>query len=249
MSLSRFYLPADEWQGVDFLEFGGDEAHHCSRVLRRSPGEGIEIFDGRGRVATASITAVGREVRVEVHSVVTHPPLPHAIHLMPAMIKGDAFEWLLEKAVELGVASIQPVLTNRCVARLSGAEESRKLMKWRRQMVEAAKQCHTPFLPVLHPVKSFDLAMQKTAAEKGGFKLIPALSGSTRPLVEVLAEPGQATTRCAWIIIGPEGDFTADELAAAESAGFQSVTLGPLVLRAETAGIVAVGVVAQTWWQ
>jgi len=249
MSLSRFYLSADMWQGADVLKFGGDEAHHCSRVLRRALGDEIEVFDGRGRVATAVLTAVGREVRAEVQSIVTHPPLPHSIHLMPAMIKGDAFEWLLEKAVELGVASIQPVLTKRCVARFSGAEENRKVTKWRRQMVEAAKQCHTPFLPTLHPVRSFDLAMKDRATETNCLKWIPALSGTTCSLATALAEPTLAGMRCAWIAIGPEGDFTDEELAAAEAAGFRAVSLGPLILRAETAGIVAVSVVSQTWWK
>jgi 16S rRNA (uracil1498-N3)-methyltransferase len=239
MSLSRFYLPADQW-GPEGLTLTGDEAQHCARVLRHHAGDGIEIFDGNGKVATGEITAITKtEVRARILSVQQHAPLPGAIHLLPALIKAEPFEWLLEKAVELGAASIQPVLTHRTVVHLDAAQLEKKLPKWQRLMLESAKQCHTPFLPRLHAPRPLAGVLAETPA--GALKLIPALSEHTRSLHEVLATHA-LHAREAYVVIGPEGDFTAEEEALAREQGFQAITLGPLVLRAETAGIAMLAV-------
>ena len=150
MSLPRFHLSAPEWT-TPHLTLTGDEAQHCGRVMRKQPGDTIEIFDGAGRVAVCEITHVTKStVQARIVSESSVPPFQSSIHLLPALIKAEPFEWLLEKAVELGAASVQPVITERTVIHLDAAQSEKKLAKWRRHMIESAKQCHTPFVPELH---------------------------------------------------------------------------------------------------
>ncbi len=232
MSLPRFHLPAAAWSSPH-LTLTNDEAAHCSRVMRKQPGDEIEIFDGAGRVAVCEIVQVSKsEVQAKIVSEARVEPFQTAIHLLPALIKAEPFEWLLEKAVELGAASIQPVITERCVVHLDAAQTEKKLAKWRRYMVESAKQCHTPFVPDLMAPVSFATALKITA----DLKLIPALSEHSRTLKQM---PPAASVA---VLIGPEGDFTSQEEAQAFAAGFAPVTLGPLILRAETAAIATLAI-------
>lgn len=237
MSLSRFHLSAEAWQS-DHLTLAGDEAAHCSRVLRREVGEQIEVFDGMGRVAIATITAVAKStVTVRIDAQRQHELRAHHIHLMPAMIKAEPFEWLLEKAAELGAASVQPIITTRTIVHLSGDHLEKKLGKWRRHMVESAKQCHTAWIPGLEKPRS--LAEALAAVPKDGCRIMPALSEQSRRVHELPL----AQARSVFILIGPEGDFTSEEEALAQLHGFQPVTLGPLILRAETAAIASLALV------
>lgn len=241
MGLSRFYLEPDRWGEAEGC-LTGDEAHHCTRVLRHAVGETIEVFDGRGRVAEGRLVALSREgVVVRWTRESRQPPLGWQVHLMPALIKGEAFEWLLEKAVELGAASVRPVLTANTVVRWEVAQAEKKLNKWRRQMLEAAKQCHTPFLPELRAPVVLEKALAEAAEEPDALRLVPALTGRTRPLAAALAGWGQAR-RVAQVLTGPEGDFTEAEVAQAVAAGFDAVSLGPLILRAETASLAVLAV-------
>lgn len=235
MSLSRFHAPATLWQSPH-LSLTGDEAQHCGRVMRKQPGDRIEIFDGEGRVADCEITHVSKsEVQARITSETRVQPFQTAIHLLPALIKAEPFEWLLEKAVELGATSIQPLITERTVIHLDAAQTEKKLAKWRRHMIESAKQCHTPFVPVLKAPVPFSQGLSFVA----GFKLIPALSEHSRTLKQAL--PSSKPQSVA-VLIGPEGDFTPEEEAQAFAAGFTPITLGPLILRAETAAIATLAI-------
>lgn len=235
MSLPRFHLPASEWVSPH-LTLSGDEAQHCSRVMRKQPGDTIEVFDGAGRVAVCEITHVSKsEVQAKITSETCVEPFQTSIHLLPALIKGEPFEWMLEKAVELGAVSVQPVITERSVVHLDAAQVEKKLAKWRRHMIESAKQCHTPFVPELHAPVSLSTGM-KFQAE---LKLIPALSEHSRTLKQALPA---ARPQSVAVLIGPEGDFTGEEETQAFAAGFVPVTLGPLVLRAETASIATLAI-------
>jgi 16S rRNA (uracil1498-N3)-methyltransferase len=230
MSLPRFHLPTSDWASPH-LTLNGDEAQHCSRVMRKQPGDIVEIFDGAGRVAVCEITHVSKsEVQAKITAETRMAPFQTSIHLLPALIKGEPFEWMLEKAVELGAASVQPIITERTVIHLDAAQTEKKLAKWRRHMIESAKQCHTPFVPELYAPITLAAGV-KFQAE---LKLVPALSENSRTLKQAL--PASKPNSVA-VLIGPEGDFTAEEEAQAFAAGFVPVTLGPLVLRAETASI------------
>ncbi|MDB6003356.1 MAG: Ribosomal small subunit methyltransferase [Prosthecobacter sp.] len=235
MSLPRFHLPASDWT-LQHLTLTGDDAQHCSRVMRKQAGDSIEIFDGAGRVAVCEITLVSKaDVQAKIISETRVEAFHSSIHLLPALIKAEPFEWLLEKAVELGAASVQPIITERTVIHLDAAQTEKKLAKWRRHMIESAKQCHTPFVPELRAPVALAVGL-KFQAE---FKLIPALSEHSRTLKQALPE---SKPKSVAVLIGPEGDFTAEEEARAFAAGFVPVTLGPLVLRAETAGIATLAI-------
>lgn len=235
MSLSRFFLSAAEWTD-DALTLGGDEAAHCGRVLRKQCGDEIEIFDGAGRVARAVIDRVSKgEVRARIAALHQHDPLPYAVHLLPALIKAEPFEWLLEKAVELGAAAIQPVVTERAMVHLSGDHLDKKLAKWRRHMIESAKQCHTPFVPELKAPLPFAGAVADLPGD--ALKILPSLSEHSRTLHGIASGAERA-----FVAIGPEGDFTSAEEELARRNGFQPVTLGPLVLRAETAAVATLAI-------
>jgi len=232
MSLPRFHLSSAHWTRPH-LTLTHDEAQHCGRVMRKQPGDEIEIFDGAGRVAVCEIVQVSKaEVQAKIVSESRVEPFQTAIHLLPALIKAEPFEWLLEKAVELGAASIQPVITERCVVHLDAAQTEKKLAKWRRHMIESAKQCHTPFVPDLKAPVAFTAALAVAA----DLKLIPALSEHSRTLKQITPAASVA------VLIGPEGDFTPQEEAQAFAAGFAPVTLGPLILRAETAAIATLAI-------
>ena len=237
MSLPRFHLPPGHWPEGE-LTLSGDEAHHCARVLRRQVGDGIEIFDGAGRVVRARLTAVGRDrVTASVTEALPVPVRPPAVHLLPALIKTEPFEWLLEKAVELGAASVQPVLTARTVVQPGGDQLDKKMARWRRHMLEAAKQCHTPFLPQLEAPRPF--AEVVASAPAAALKILPSLAESSRTLHGIGADATEA-----WVVIGPEGDFTPAEEELARDRGFLPVTLGPFILRAETASLAALTLLA-----
>lgn len=238
MSLSRFYLPAEFWS-VENLTLAGDEAAHCSRVLRRQVGDEVEVFDGAGRVAVGKIIALSKtNVSIQPHSQQQHEPRQHEIHLLPAMIKAEPFEWLLEKATELGAASVQPVITQRTIVSHSGEHLDKKLSKWQRLMIESAKQCHTPWLPRLLKPRPFSEII--AALPDSLVRIIPALSEHSRRLHQL----NLAQTQDAYVLIGPEGDFTPEEETLAQQQGFQPVTLGPLILRAETAAIAALAMLS-----
>jgi 16S rRNA (uracil1498-N3)-methyltransferase len=153
------------------------------------------------------------------------------------MIKAEPFEWLLEKAAELGAASVQPIVTARTIVHLSGDHLEKKLSKWRRHMVESAKQCHTPWIPHLARPRSLAEALASLPADST--RIIPALSEHSRRLHELPL----AQAKSVFILIGPEGDFTPEEEALAQQHSFQPVTLGPLILRAETAAIASLAMV------
>jgi len=236
MSLSRFYLAPLLWQ-AETLVLSGDEAAHCSRVLRRQIGDQIEVFDGAGRVATATITTLSKNsVHAAIKFIVQHEPRAAEVHLLPSMIKAEPFEWLLEKATELGASSVRPVMTQRSVVQLSGDQLEKKWLKWQRHMIESAKQCHTPWVPQLE--RPADLKSLLPSLPAGAFKVMPALTQNTRRLHDL----SFAAQTSVFALIGPEGDFTPEEEALAEKHGFLSVTLGPLILRAETAAITTLAI-------
>ena len=233
MSLPRFHLPAAAWCSPH-LTLTNDEAQHCGRVMRKQPGDEIEIFDGAGRVAVCEIVQVSKaEVQAKIVSESRVDPFQTAIHLLPALIKAEPFEWLLEKAVELGAASILPIVTERTIVHLGGDHLEKKMTRWQRHMIESAKQCHTPFITRLEKPQPLPQAIADLPSSS--LKIIPALSEHSRTLHQVSG--GLPSPTDAYLLIGPEGDFTPSEETLAQELGFIPVTLGPLILRAETAAI------------
>lgn len=225
--MARFFLPPDSWGDEPALT--GDEARHLAQVLRMKVGEGIIVFDGLGRRASAEIRSISRErVALALGDILpTRRPLP-AITLAQAIPKGKNMDLIVQKSVELGIAAIHPLVTRFTVVHPGEGKSE----KWRRNALEACKQCGQDCLPEIADPLPFSRWIEMQAS-RPGLKLIASLALGARPLREILhAHPG--TQEATWLV-GPEGDFSAEETAAALDAGFLPVSLGSIILRVETA--------------
>ena len=227
--MDRFFLPAGSWG--DSLSLTGDEAHHCRRVMRKKVGDEIEVFDGGGRFAIAAITAISsNEVVLDRLSGGSSERLSPAIEIAVGIPKGKTFDLIIQKAVELGVSRIQPLVTEQGNVRITDKDHASKREKWQRVALEASKQCGQNFLPEVMPPCEVTPWL---AGGRPGAKFVGALQPGARPFRELL-ESG-AKTEPVTLLIGPEGDFSTREYSEISGAGFAPVDLGELVLRTETA--------------
>ncbi|SFP42897.1 16S rRNA (uracil1498-N3)-methyltransferase [Variovorax sp. OK605] len=206
------------------------------QVLRMQPGDALTLFDGAGGEYAATVERMGRSdvaVTVGVHLPVEREA-PRAVHLAVGMPANERMDWLVEKATELGVASIQPLATAHGVLRLSGERAEKKRAHWEAIAVAACEQCGRNRVPVIHPVQPF-AAWVEAQAEAGAVRLILSLAEGTRGIASVQA----ADNAGALVLSGPEGGLSATEEQQAIARGFAPVTLGARVLRAETAALAA----------
>jgi len=233
----RFYLPPEQWAS-DELRLTGDEAHHCSRVFRHKAGDVVEIFDGCGRSRRVVIAdATSKEVRLEIEAELPIQPSPYFVTLGQAILKGKTMDLIVQKAVELGVRKIVPFVSEHSLVRpYDGKDFS---AKWRRVALEACKQCGQNWLPEVSAPQSISYWKEEDESE---LNLVAALTPEARTLRDVLK--GEGSPRSASLLIGPEGDFTEHELAELQEAGYHPITLGPLILRAETAAISALSILS-----
>jgi 16S rRNA (uracil1498-N3)-methyltransferase len=232
---------------VDEIEHGqavmaGEEAKHLRQVLRAEVGQRYELSDGE-RVFLAEIQSFRKgEATFRVLEEIPQQPLLLDITLCAALIKFDRFEWMLEKATELGVSRIVPVVATRSDFGLDKAVPKR-LERWQRIALEAAKQCHRVGPPqIFGAVKLGDVLRDAVGSR------LMLDEDETKPVMAVLPEEasrhrGDKVT----LLVGPEGGWTDAERSQAREAGFIPASLGPLVLRAETAVVVGIGVLTSVW--
>lgn len=241
--MHRCFVPPDRLR-LDVFDLDEAEARHAVQVLRLGPGDRVGLLDGAGVLAEGVLQEAGRRsarVRVVGRTVVPGPAVP--VRLLIALLKGKALDLVLEKAVELGAASIVLLETGHGVARITAEDVSRKRETWRQTLVEAAKQSRNPWLPELVGPVPVSVAAA-SARESGDALLLASLAADTRPLGTTLAGLPQRVPGIR-IAVGPEGDFTAEEERIFRSAGAFAVDLGPRVLRAETAAIAAMAIVSE----
>ena len=237
--MPRFYIPPFAWN-PDRLALDSAEAHHAVDVLRMKEGDRATVFNGEGSEAEVEFAKVGRQ-GVELRRLSVHkaPPLACRVTLGQAIPKGKNMELILEKATELGAAEIVPLLSERTVVKGTEAEHERKQHKWQRTVVEACKQCGQNWVPRVHPARTPKAFFESGA--KYDLMLIASLQGDARSLKERLAEFG-GRPKSVLILVGPEGDFTPAEIALAKSHGCRALTLGPIILRTETAALYCLSV-------
>lgn len=235
--MHRCYLPyADFSAGLLLIE--GEEAHHATRVMRLKEGDRCEVFDGAGHAAVAKVCgARGSHLQLEVEEIL--PPMPPVagITLALAIPKGGNMELIVQKAVELGVSRIVPLISERTIVRLDARDAAAKTAKWQRTVLEACKQCGVNTLPVVEAPQSYAAFLQRT--DLPGLRLQCAIVPHAKPLREVLEQARSAGETAATLLIGPEGDFSPAEYTAAEQAGYVPTSLGPIILRVETAVFMA----------
>ena len=228
----RFYNP-----NLSSGNLSEEESHHANDVLRLRPGDSAAVFDGKGNEARVRLTEVSsRAVSYQTLSTTRTPPLPCRVRFGQALIKPAGMDLLIQKLTELGVTEIWPIASERSVTKPSG--EKRISSRWESIALSACKQSGQNWLPKIHETAPLDhfLASPDPAPATG--RIIGSLQPEAKPLPVLLAAARQGTkTPSLDLLIGPEGDFTPAEIGRARSAGFQPASLGPLVLRSETASL------------
>jgi 16S rRNA (uracil1498-N3)-methyltransferase len=214
------------------VAFDADESRHLSRVLRLRPGDTVIATDGAGHDYTVRLDTVGAQATGSVLRVATHDAeSPLAVTLVQVVPKGDRMETIVRAATELGVARVLPALAARTVVRLDGAGWRDRTRRWQRVAREATKQCRRGVVPDVEEPRPIGERLPLAAAadlalcvwEGDGPSLERALHAASSP-------------RTALLLIGPEGGLADDEVAAARAHGWTTVSLGPRILRTETAG-------------
>lgn len=220
-----------------------DESHHLVAVNRAGLGEMVVAFDGRGTEWVCDlIDADKRTAKLKVRLSQKANPLPWKITLGQALPMGGAMDAIVRKATEIGVTAIIPLESERTQVRL-GERSDRKIEKWQTASLEAAKQCGNPWLPEIGSVTPAGAFIE--GAKGYDLKLIASLQPGARPLKSVLSDyrssQGRSPGNVLWLV-GPEGDFTPAEMSRSKTAGFEPISLGPLVLRCETAAVYALSI-------
>jgi 16S rRNA (uracil1498-N3)-methyltransferase len=223
-------------------ELTGDEARHLEKVLRAEPGRRYEISDNRD-LYLAEIGEAGRG-RVVFHVVermqVVEPPV--RLVLLASLIKFDRFEWMLEKATELCVAEVVPIEAARSEKGLSEAA-GKRLERWRKIARESSQQARRARLPEIRPPQRLDSALAHS-----GLRYVLEEEAGAAPMLAALPAPGaRAPGDSAALLLGPEGGWTAAERGALAASGWTPVSLGPCILRAETAAIAGLAILLNAW--
>lgn len=238
MRVPRIYLDAALQEGAA-LPLSAERFNYLKNVLRLRDGQTVRVFDGKNHEADAMLSLGKRDGFLKIGSVVAHSvesPLP--THLLQAMGKGEKMDWVIQKAVELGVTRITPVATERSVIELKGERADKRHARFLDIAIGACEQSGRNVLPHIDTIMPLDDALaQADAALK--WVLHPRPGPAPAPLI--------ATQSSAAVLIGPEGGLSDHEVEAAISAGFIPLTLGPRVLRTETAPIVALSLLQMQW--
>ena len=235
--MPRLFVPAEEWGGAE-ATLTGESHHYLTRVLRFGAGARVELFDGRGQEVTATIVRVGpRDAVLSLgeRRQVTLRALP-PVTLMQGLPRAERMDMIVQKATELGAARIVPVRAARSAAGQQGRPE-----RWARIAREAARQCGRAELPEITPV--LPLAEALATLVPGTRRIVPwEEAPDAAPLVRLVSAE-RHEGRGVDVLVGPEGGLTAEEIDLARAAGFAIATLGPRILRTETAAIATLALV------
>jgi 16S rRNA (uracil1498-N3)-methyltransferase len=245
--MHRFYIWPENWSS-GALALTGSEAHHARDVLRVGRGEKVVLFNGQGREITAEVVDFSSDkigLR-KLHEADT-PPLRCRIVLGQAIPKGKNIELIVQKAVEIGASEIAPIISDRTIVQVDSEGAAQKRSKWQQIAIEAAKQSGQNWLPRVHTPKKLAELFSASAVESFDLRLIASLQPDAQHLKKILADYSsehQHRPDSVLMLVGPEGDFTPAELALARRYGCQPITLGPIILRVETAAIYCLSVLS-----
>ena len=240
MSSPRFYIPSLLAPGAS-VDLPPEAAHHAAHVLRLKQDDEVLLFDGRGGEWMAHIVRIKPTVHVALDRFdpATHAP-DLQVTLVQALPAADKMDWVVQKAVELGVAVIQPVAARRSVVRLSGEKMARRQIHWRNVAVAACEQCGANTVPVVAPL--LDLPHYLAQTVTGNELRLLLLPGVETRLRDLPRPDGPVS-----ILVGPEGGFDEGEIEIAMLAGFKAMSFGPRVLRTETAGLAVLAAMMAQW--
>ena len=240
MSTPRFHVPVPLTIAAT-LDLPEAAAHHAARVLRLRSGDAVTLFNGTGGEYAARITAIGKHavtVAIERHDPVEREsPLP--VTLVQAVSSGERMDLTIQKAVELGVARIVPVESERCVVRLKGERAEKRVAHWRQVAISACEQCGRNRIPEVRMISPLDVWLAVEECDAQRWVLLPGADAALRDL----PRPQKPIE----LLVGPEGGLTDAEAEAAQRAGFRPVRLGPRVLRTETAAPALLAALQALW--
>ena len=226
----------------------GGEAHHGRDVLRLKPGDKAVLFNGRGREIKAQLSeASPNELRFSKLTETETPPLKCRITLAQAIPKGKNMDLIVQKSVEIGVAEICPLMSHRTIVDLDPAAAAQKQAKWQQIAIEAAKHCGQNWLPNVRQPQTLKDFFADVRPPTYDVRLIGSLQPDALHLKSILSQYREnhgADPVTVLMLVGPEGDFTPAELSLAKSHGCQPITLGPIILRVETAAIYCLSVLS-----
>lgn len=232
MRITRIYQPIDFYPNAS-VRLSAEASHHLSKVLRVSVGDEVIIFNGRDEESVCVIEAIEKkQVVVKVRELIrVSRESDLTIHLGQVMAKGDKMDFVIQKAVELGVASITPLFSERCEIKLPQDRMDKKIEHWQQIVVSACEQSGRTRVPLVLPVQNFDEWIQKA-----GVKIIldPRAESGLKSLSQDLKEIS--------ITVGPEGGFSETEINSAREVGCKIIHMGPRILRTETAALAAISV-------
>jgi 16S rRNA (uracil1498-N3)-methyltransferase len=241
----RVYCKPVDREPVE-IRLNAEESHHLVTVNRCGRGDPVIVFDGHGREWVTECVEPSKNATVlRVRETRQAKPLSHEIALAQALPKGATMDEIVRQATEVGAAKIVPLLSERTQVHLEGDRADKKAEKWRTAAIEAAKQCGNPWLPEISSIQTF--ASFVASPQGYDLMLVASLHAGTTTLKVALNRyhtKHHAMPRKVLWLVGPEGDFSPAEMTAAIVAGFQPITLGPLVLRSDTAAVYALSILS-----
>lgn len=244
--MARFFLNQEQVTNTS-VKITGEDAHHIARVLRHKVGDEIECAPNTGEIHIVRLTHVEANLveGVIVDSFMSNQESPLVTRLYQGLAKGDKMDFVIQKAVELGVSEIIPYTSRYTVVKLNQAQQLKRLERWERIAREAAKQSKRARLPMVHSLVQFDQLLQnlEVQASAGELILVPYEHEKQVRLKDIECSKPKAVS----ILIGPEGGFHPTEVAQAMERGAWVLSLGPRILRTETAGLVALSLVGCRW--
>lgn len=241
--MHRFFVSPEQF-GAEHPVITGPDVKHAVKVLRLGPGDVVEILDGAGRAARARIDRAGKEdvilARLDEYTPGGEPPVK--VTLVQGLAKGEKMDLVIQKATELGVAEIIPLVCHRSVVRLEGGKAAERQQRWQRVALEAAKQCRRARVPEVYRPQGLDEVLD--GIPEGAACFLPWEGEREQSFGQLLMGDNHGRV---YIFIGPEGGFEAFEVDRARQRGVVTVTLGPRILRTETAGLVCLSLIMHKW--
>ncbi|HBV98125.1 MAG: 16S rRNA methyltransferase [Peptococcaceae bacterium BICA1-7] len=241
--MNRFFITSDQFNNERPLITGTD-VKHAARVLRLGPGDSVVLLDGTGRAAVAVIEQIGKDHitcrKVNDFNPGGEPPID--VFLVQGLAKGEKMEYIIQKCTELGVSGIIPLVSRRSVVRLEGERIASRQSRWQRVALEASKQCRRSRIPEVFTPREMEDVLRNIPP--GALSILPWEGERSTSLKDALpgTNPGKI-----YIFVGPEGGFEDSEVEEAQSSGVAVVSLGPRILRTETAGPACLAIIMHKW--
>lgn len=241
--MSRFFISPEQFDSPR-PTVSGPDVRHITKVLRLGAGDSIDLLDGAGRAAVAVIEHFGKDGivcrKTEHFSPGGEPPID--VFLVQGLAKGEKMEYVIQKSTELGVSGIIPLVSKRSVVRLDGEKKASRQSRWQRVALEASKQCRRARIPEVFPPREMGEVLR--GIPPGALSILPWEGEKSLSLKDALPEekPGRL-----YIFVGPEGGFEDSEVEEARGSGVVTVSLGPRILRTETAGPACLAIIMHKW--